>query len=108
MEKKRKQRHTPNPPPLLLLLIWRRERERLRTWREEIYLFKELDEIDTQLGSSQVFKLTFFCAVHFNTRNLIREAGLLFTLHQILELNSHSLETEMRKEEKEEEFKRRI
>lgn len=30
-----------------------------------------------QLGSSQVLKLTFFCEVHFNTRNLIREAGLL-------------------------------
>ena len=32
---------------------------------------------NTQLGSSQVLKLTFFCEVHFNTRNLIREAGLL-------------------------------
>lgn len=83
------------------------ERERLGDWREEIYLFKELDEIDTQLGSSQVFKLTFFCEVHFNTRNLIREAGLLFTLHQILEFNSHSLETEMRREEEEFETKKR-
>lgn len=73
----------------------RRERERERS------LFKELDEIDTQLGSSQVLKLTSFCEVRFNTRNLIREAGLLSRRIRYLRCSSRRLATEMRRKEKE-------
>uniref|UniRef100_A0A8C5NJV5 Short stature homeobox 2 n=1 Tax=Junco hyemalis TaxID=40217 RepID=A0A8C5NJV5_JUNHY len=102
--------------PLLLLLLYyffstkkrgKKELKRIKGKRNEgeekrtgdIYLFKELE--DAQLGSSQVLKLTFFCEVHFNTRNLIREAGLLSRCIRYLSLTTTSgIATKKRKKEK--------
>lgn len=74
----------------------------------DIYLFKELEELDAQLGSSQVLKLTFFCEVHFNTRNLIREAGLLSRCIRYLSLTTTSgIATKRRERDDDEEGKKK-
>lgn len=46
--------------------------------KEEVYLFKRVKIKKYAAGKFTGFETDlFFCEVHFNTRNLIREAGLL-------------------------------
>lgn len=54
------------------------QRAKIAKQKEKVYLFKKLRGKKCAAGKFTGFETDlFFCEVHFNTRNLIREAGLL-------------------------------